>query len=141
MMHGEFSPFFSRMNWDVIRAEGGSSFITTDSPVTFFNADFKPPAEPGPALYGTIVLFPINKHFLLYMSHPEFEQKKKRASDKLPENLAIKDGVIRVRKGVVWPAEQVHVHNYVMYQLSQDVIAGESKEILELALGQTLSGH
>jgi len=69
MMHGELSPYFSRMNWDVISAEEGSSFITTDSPVTFFNVDFKPPAEPGAALYGTIVLFPINKHFDLA---PEF---------------------------------------------------------------------
>jgi len=72
------------------------------------------------------------------MSHPEFERKEKRASDKLPENLDIEDGVIRVRQGIVWALKQVQVHNYVMCQLSQDLVAGESKETLELALGRTL---
>src|SRR5437879_5090897 len=50
---GTLHPWFSRMEWEVVEAEAGSAFITTDSPVSFVNASFVPPAEAGIGLAGT----------------------------------------------------------------------------------------
>ena len=47
MMVGQLSPWLSRMEWEVFAAEDGASFITTDSPVSFYNPFFPPPAEAG----------------------------------------------------------------------------------------------
>ncbi|MES2106826.1 MAG: DUF4238 domain-containing protein [Pseudomonadota bacterium] len=136
--HGLLSPYFSRMIWEVVEAEPGSSFITTDSPVTFFNADFIPPAEPGVALYGTIVLFPINKRYLLLMTHPEYKKQQKKSSDVLPPDLQIEDGFVEIRKGIVWDSRRVLHHNQAMFHLSYDLIVGDSKSVLEQVVGKPL---
>ena len=117
------------------------SFITSDSPVTFYNVDFMPPTEPGVALYGTMVFFPINKRFLLLMRHPEYEAGEMEASEALPKDLDIDDGAIEVRKDIVWDEEKVQRQNWLMFQLSQDLIVGENKAVLENAIGKVLSGH
>lgn len=140
-IHGSLTPYFSRMIWEIVEAEPGISFITSDSPVSFYNVDFVPPAEPGPALYGTIVLFPINKRFLLVMRHPEYEAGEKEAADVLPRDLDIEDGVIEVRKDIVWGEDEVHSQNWLMVQLSQDLVVGESRAILENATGKAHAGH
>ena len=44
---GFLGPYFARMKWDIVKAGEGYSFVTSDSPVTFFNGDFLPPYEPG----------------------------------------------------------------------------------------------
>jgi hypothetical protein len=137
---GSLCPYFSRMIWEVVGVEDGLSFVTSDSPVSLFNVDLKPPAEPGPALFGTKVLFPINKYFLLILRHPEYERKEKGASEALPKDLEVNDGEIELRKGVVWNEKEVQSHNWVMYQLSQDLIVGESREVLENVVGKTLVG-
>lgn len=125
------TPYFSRMIWEVIEVQAGFSFITSDSPVSFYNVDFLPPTEPGAALYGTTVFFPINKHFLLVMQHPEYKSGQKEASEALPKDLDIDDGVIELRRGIVWGEDKVQKQNWLMLQLSQDLVVGESKTILE----------
>lgn len=141
-INGALSPYFSRMIWELIKAGPGLSFVTSDSPVSFYNVDFLPPlTEPGPALYGTVVLFPINKRNLLLMRHPEYERGERKASDALPRDLDIEDGVIEIRKDIVWGEGEVNSHNWTMLQLCQDLIVGESKEALEKAIGQEIFGH
>lgn len=44
-MMGQLNPWFARMKWEVIKAEDGAAFITTDSPVSLWNAACFPPAE------------------------------------------------------------------------------------------------
>lgn len=141
IVHGTLTPYFSRMIWELIEAEQGTSFITSDSPVTFYNAEFLPPTEPGIALYGTFVLFPINRRFLLVMRHAEYESGEKGATEALPSDLDIEDGVIEIRKDIVWGEKEVQSQNWLMLQLSQDLVVGESKAILEKAIGNTLAGH
>lgn len=69
---GSLSPYLSRMQWEVVTAQRGSCFITSDSPVSFLNERFVPPSEPGIALIGTEVIFPLSSSNLLVMRHPEF---------------------------------------------------------------------
>ena len=138
---GALTPFFIRMIWEVIEVQAGLSFITSDSPVSYYNVDFPPPTEPGPAHYGTTVFFPINKQFLLVMRHPEYESGQKEASETLPKDLDVEDGVIEVQRGIVWDKEKVQRQNLLMLQLSQDLIVGESKAILERTVGTALVGH
>jgi len=132
-VHGSLTPYFSRMVWEVIEAHPGTSFVTSDSPVSFYNRDFPPPTEAGAALYGTSVVFPINKRFLLRMVHPEYETGEKGASDALPTDLENEDSVVEIQKGMVWGEDAVHAQNGVMFQLSQDLLVGESKTSLERA--------
>ena len=140
-VHGILAPYFARMIWEIVEAGPSMSFITSDSPVTFYNVDFMPPTEPGVALYGTMVFFPINKRFLLLMRHPEYEAGEMEASEALPKDLDIDDGAIEVRKDIVWDEEKVQRQNWLMFQLSQDLIVGENKAVLENAIGKVLSGH
>ena len=37
----QLSPYFARMVWEIGKAEEGSSFITSDSPVSFVNKAFR----------------------------------------------------------------------------------------------------
>lgn len=69
------------------------------------------------------------------MRHPEYEAGKKKASEALPNDLDIDDGVIEVRKDVVWGENMVRRQNWLMIQLSQDSVVGESKIIIEKAIG------
>lgn len=141
-VNGALSPYFSRMVWELIKAGPGLSFVTSDSPVSFYNVDFLPPhTEPGAALYGTIVLFPVDKNHLLLMRHPEYERGERKASDALPRDLDIEDGVIEIRKDIFWGEQEVNSHNWTMVQLCQDLVVGESKEVIEKALGREISGH
>jgi hypothetical protein len=65
---------------------------------------------------------------------------KKKSSDALPKDTEVEDGVLEIRSGVTWNKKQVKAHNWVMYQLSQDLIAGDSKEILENAVDTNIVG-
>jgi len=71
---GVHVPYFSRMKWSMFNAPDSFSFVTTDSPVSFFNPKFPPPSEPGISLVGTIVLFPLSSKHLLLLQHPELQQ-------------------------------------------------------------------
>ncbi|GBO90526.1 hypothetical protein MSSD14B_41940 [Marinobacter salsuginis] len=141
MMTGNIAPYLGRMVWEVVEAPEGSFFITSDSPVSFWNKDFVPPAEAGVALYGTIVFFPLDAKHLLIMSHPEYKRGEKTASERLPHDLEFKDGHIEIDIGRVLNRDAVANHCSVMYMLSQDLIAGCSKECIDAAVGEETVGH
>ena len=132
---GLFMPYLSRMVWALIRAQNGSSFITSDSPVSFYNVKCLPPPEPGLGLYGTIAFFPINSKWLLMMSHPEYQRDEKSALDKLPNEIKFEDDFMELDRGFVWDDDVVvRKHNWLMFQLSDDVIVSNGKETLEQAI-------
>src|SRR6266705_1340386 len=141
MLTGHLHPYFGRMEWRIVEAEEGCGFITSDSPVTFYNLEFMPPAEPGLGLLGTMVLFPLNSRYLLVMRHPEYHgQETSAATDRVPCPKG-EDGRIRVTYGLVWNEEQVNRQNWLMLQLADRVVVGASKGLLEKAVGKAISGH
>ena len=71
MILGSLHPYFARMEWEVAPAGEGSSFITSDNPVSFSNIDIFPPFEAGIALVGAMVFFPLDPEHLLILRHPE----------------------------------------------------------------------
>ena len=71
------TPYFTRMLWEVIEAPDDTSFITSDSPVTFLNGKVLPPEEPGLKMYGTMVAFPISPKYLLLLKHPKYGKYSK----------------------------------------------------------------
>jgi hypothetical protein len=141
MVSGNIGPYLARMIWEVVEAPEGSCFITSDSPVSFWNQDFMPPLEPGIALYGTVVFFPLDSKHLLILRHPEYMDGEKGASEALPKDLDYEDGRIELRRGIVWDKEAVDHHRWIMYMLSQDTIAGCSKTCIDAAVGKETSGH
>ncbi len=127
MMCGQLHPWFARMEWEVIEAESGSAFITTDSPVSLYNSDCTPPVEAGIALAGTIVFFPLSSRYLLLMRHSEFRlnpsiSRLKIISDPKPGNKSIS-----ITHGAVWSSEVVKRLNWKLIQLSERLAVGESE--------------
>jgi Protein of unknown function (DUF4238) len=131
MMVGQFHPWFSRMEWEVIEAEKGSAFVTTDSPLSLYNAGCPPPAEAGIALAGTRVLFPLDSRHLLVMRHPEYRKDAGCSPlEVLPDPIR-GDGLPSVIRERVMSRRLVTNHNRVMALLSDRLIVSESREILE----------
>lgn len=118
------------MEWEIVTAEAGSSFITTDSPVSLFNVACRPPAEPGIALAGTKVLFPLTSNDLLILRHPG-HLRSRDLLEVLPDPGEINDRVLRIDRGRVWDKKTVTYHNYAMFLLSDRLIVGNSRDILE----------
>ena len=83
--------------------------------------------------------FPLNS--FEFSLNSEYESGEKGATEALPSDLDIEDGVIEIRKDIVWGEKEVQSQNWLMLQLSQDLVVGESKAILEKAIGSTLAGH
>lgn len=141
MLIGKFHPYFERMEWQIVEAENGCGFITSDSPVTFYNMEFVPPAEPGLGLLGTMVFFPVNSRYLLVMRHPEYQgQERNVATDRIPDPKS-EDVKICVTYGLVWNEKQVNLQNWLMFQLADRLVVGASKVLLEKAVGNAISGH
>lgn len=138
MMVGQLHPWFARMEWEVIEAGEGAAFVTTDSPLSLYNAACPSPAEAGIALVGTIVLFPLDSRHLLVMRHPEYRKNPRISRLKiLPEPIPIRgNDLISVTSGKVWSRNLVANHNRVMARLSDRLIVSESKEVLERCLAQ-----
>lgn len=130
--------YFLRMDWEIIEPEG-SEFITTDSPVTFFNPEISPPLEPGLGLIGTVVFFPINPKKLLLMRHPEALEQGADLVKPVEEPFAQNRQAV-VSQRFRWPEEQVVRHNKLMLELSDRLVAASSKEVLESFSGE-LVGH
>jgi hypothetical protein len=129
MMCGQLLPWFASMEWEIIEAEGGSSFITTDSPVSLYNSDCTPPAEAGIALAGTIVFFPLSSRYLLSMRHPKFQlnpsiSRLEIIADPKPGNRSLS-----ITRGTVWNSEVVKRLNWKLIQLSDRLVVGQSKEV------------
>jgi hypothetical protein len=128
---------FIRMQWEIFDS-GNEVYVTSDSPVSLFNPDFRPPFEPGIGLAGTLVLFPINPKKLLVLRHPE--QGKMGPSE--PVDLdAEPDDHLRYS---VWEEpmtpDQVHLHNQMMVSLADRLVAAPEKGALEVSVGRELSG-
>ncbi|WP_439531022.1 DUF4238 domain-containing protein [Marinobacter adhaerens] len=141
LLNGSIGPYLGRMSWEIVKAPEGCHFITSDSPVSFWNADFLPPAEPGIALYGTVVFFPLDSNHLLVIRHPEYMRGEKGASERLPKDIDFEDGQIELHTGRVWDKEAVDHHCWIMYMLSQDLVAGCSKYCIDTAVGEETVGH
>ena len=109
----------------------GSAFITTDSPVSLYNSEVPPPAEAGLALAGTFVFFPLSSNYALLMRHPEYRKDSNvSAMTVLPDPPNV-DSQLSITHGVVWNQRIVYNFNWKMMQLSDRLIVGESKDILE----------
>ncbi len=127
-MIGNLHPWFARMEWEVVEAEEGASFITTDSPVSLYNPECPPPAEAGVALAGTKIFFPLSARTLLLMRHPECrsEHPLKALADPV-----LSDSAISVTRGAVWNQKVVTSTNSKLLQLAHHFIVAENKEVLE----------
>lgn len=127
-MIGNLHPWFARMEWEIVEAQRGSVFITTDSPVSFYNPHFAPPTEAGIALAGTIVFFPLSSHYLLIMRHPECRSEHPLKVLDEPEPT---DGVIPISFGATWDSEVVTNTNWKLSRLAHHFIVAESEEPLK----------
>jgi hypothetical protein len=131
MLVGILCPWFGRMEWELFVAERGSAFVTTDSPVSFYNSRTPPPTEPGLGLAGTIVFFPLSSRYALLMRHNEYrEQESISALHVLPQPK-VEDGHISITFGTVWTKDVVDNFNWKMVQLSSQLVVAESRAVLE----------
>ncbi|MCE7915739.1 MAG: DUF4238 domain-containing protein [Nitrosomonas sp. PRO4] len=127
MAIGTIHPWISRMNWEIIEADSESVFITTDSPVSFYNSAVLPPAEPGLALAGTIIFFPLNSKKLLLIRHHELKTEDSLALLKKSEI----DKRISLTYGRVWDKTLVERTNRKLATLARELIVGENESVWE----------
>jgi hypothetical protein len=130
MSIGTLHPWFGAMDWEVFEACPGASFVTSDSPVSFYNPKIPPPAEAGIALAGTMVFFPLSSRYALVMRHPDVRADPSFAHLSVLAEPPVEDGVISIIHGGVWDAEVVNGFNWKMLQLSDRLIVAESQEVL-----------
>lgn len=130
MVIGNLVPWFGQMEWEVFSAERGASFITTDSPVSFFNPNFPPPAEAGIGLIETMVFFPLSSKHALVMRHPENSNDSQTSIPKLLPALTHEDGHLAITHGGVLSRDLVDNFNWKLVQLSSSLVVGESAEVL-----------
>lgn len=126
---GSIHPWLARMEWEIFEAEGGSAFVTTDSPVSFFNARIMPPYEAGVGLAGTIVLFPLSSRKLLLMRHPECRSEPPLT---VLSPGKVVDGVIPISSGTIWNRKLVELTNWRMAHLAHELVVGESADALNM---------
>lgn len=130
MAIGSMSPWFGSMEWEVVQAEPGTAFITTDSPVSFYNASIPPPAEAGLAYAGTMVFFPLSSKYALVMRHHEYKVDSTLSSLDVLPTPEFNDGHIPIIHGGVWKRDVVDSFNWKMSKLSQKLIVGCGEEVL-----------
>jgi hypothetical protein len=128
MALGSIHPWLAKMEWEIFEAAPGTAFITTDSPVSFFNSRILPPADAGVGLAGTVVLFPLCSRKLLLMRHPEIRSEPPLTE--LPPTKLV-DGLISVSQGVIWDRGLVELTNRRMAHLAHELIVGESVDALQ----------
>jgi hypothetical protein len=130
-----FSTWFESMEWEVISAEEGASFVTTDSPISFYNVALKPPAEAGIGLAGTIVLFPISSSKALLIRHPMYSKGDVNPLLALPIPER-KDGniFISISSGAVWEIDAVDNFNWKMSQLNSTLVVANSDLVIKRCL-------
>ena len=120
-------PWLARMEWEIFEAAPGTVFITTDSPMSFYNPRILPPAEAGVGLAGTKVLFPLSSRKLLLMRHPECRSESPLTE--LPPAKVV-DRSIPVSHGVIWERDLVELTNLRMAHLAREFVVGESVDAL-----------
>jgi hypothetical protein len=131
MVTGKLHPWFGKMEWEVFKAEADASFVTTDSPVSLYNAVAPPPAEPGLALAGTMVFFPLSSRHVLLMRHSEYRLNENISPIEVLPEPSVEDGHISITHGAIWEKEAVNEFNWKMMQLSNKLVVGNSRKILQ----------
>jgi hypothetical protein len=131
---GTFTPWFRTMDWEIFTAAEGTSFVTTDSPVSFYNPAAPPQAEAGIALAGTKVFFPLSSKMVLLMRHPSYDRSKADSTRQLDEP-ASDDAHVRIHFGVTWPQSVVDGFNWKMSKLAGNLVVANSREVLERSIG------
>jgi hypothetical protein len=129
-----YSRYLDRMELEVIEAEKGCYFLTTDSPVSLFNSALLPPLEAALHLVGTLVFFPLDSQHLLLLRHPESREPHHNPVERVPEPQC-EDGEITVHYGRVLTENQVNDHNGLMLELAHHIVVARNTEILRSALG------
>lgn len=130
MAIGSIHPWLARMEWEIFEAAAGSSFIATDSPVSFYNPACPPPAEAGIGLAGTMVLFPLSSRKLLLMRHPECRSV---APLTVLEKPISQSNTVALSYGIVWDAAVVRRTNRKMVHLAHELFVADSEEEMMLA--------
>lgn len=128
MAIGTLHPWLARMEWEIYEAEVGSSFITTDSPVAFYNPACPPPAEAGIGLAGTKVFFPLSSRKLLLMRHPECRSESPLTI--LAEPTA-QSTTVALTHGVIWNARVVSNTNWKLARLAHELFVADSDVVLK----------
>lgn len=125
---GSIHPWLARMEWEIFEAAAGSSFITTDSPVSFYNTACPPPAEAGIGLAGTIVLFPLSSRKLLLMRHPEC---RSAAPLTVLDEPVAQSNTVALSHGVIWDATVVKSTNWKLAHLAHELFVADSESTLK----------
>lgn len=134
-LSGRIIPYFARMKWDIVKAPKGSSFITTDSPVSFYNPELPPPAEAGLKFAGTKVLFPLSSKLILIMRHPEYGINSEVPPKQLvPEPEKRDDGIEVTFYPQPISDEVLNQYNWLLVELLDRTVAGNCREVLEKCL-------
>lgn len=133
---GVFSSIIPHMLWEIVTPEHGSSFLTTDSPVTLYNSAFLPPFEPGIKHAGTQVIFPLSPKKLLILAHPSYAYDKTVDPQEHVDYEHIDSKKNQVLSGRELPIEGVKKINWMLLQLSDKYIVASDKKTIEEALAQ-----
>ncbi len=132
---GKIIPYLTRMRWDIVKAPAGSSFITTDSPVSLYNVDFLPPTEPGLKYAGTKVIFPLSSELLLIMRHPEYDSDPLVKPRTLVPEPCNRNWDINI---TFYPdhvdSSFVNYQNWLLCEQADRTIAGNCRAILQNSL-------
>ncbi|MEO7887780.1 MAG: DUF4238 domain-containing protein [Polaromonas sp.] len=121
------------MEWEVVTAGDGASFVTTDSPLSLYNPAAPPPAEAGIGLAGTKVFFPLSANKALLMRHPEYANQVNDPTEILPIPKH-EDGHIAISSGAIWPAGVVNRFNWKMVQLCSNLVVANSPLVIQRCL-------
>ena len=134
MAIGSLSPWFGSMQWEVFTAASGAAFITTDSPVSFYNGSIPPPAEAGIGYKGTMLFFPLSSRCALVMRHPKYVSDSGDSRLEVLPTPEHQDGSIEIISGTVWDQKTVDGFNWKLAMLSNGLIVGSSEELLMRAI-------
>ena len=138
---GHHMYFILRMNWTVIYTRQVAKFITTDSPVTYYNVKIPPPLEAGIGLVGTVILFPLSPTHLLTLSHPEYDENSQIDSLTKLEIKHLQEIEDVGRVAIQYDIERrdgfVRSTNEILFMQSDRYVVGTNKEDLENRLLRT----
>ncbi len=129
-------PYLARMKWRLFSAEGDAEFITSDSPVSFYNAAVHADAnnEAGIGHAGTVVQFPLSPKHLLTLRHPEFDSLGPEVSNDYLRPVRIEDSPLALgidyEHFVIRLGKQSKAMNSPVFLLSQRYVLASNEELL-----------
>jgi hypothetical protein len=123
-----YTDIFSTMIWRILEAPKHRPFVTTDSPVSFYNSMIKPPNEAGPGLLGTLVFFPLSPFHLLELRHRQKDGcTEERYLERLPVQR-LKEGDITIQINYLLPEQIVDGINRTLALLADRYIVSTEQE-------------